>query len=252
MSVTWNNTYEAKPRDRYNAGYGAASLRELKEAVSERLKVEHIFTDEAGELVYNKGLHREGSARVEVADAHSSDSDRTAQKINVNSTEDPGREKVTLTARTSGNELTLDGVAGTNNEATLIHKKEVIANLSGTPEPVELYDYDWFVNVHFDQTNIAGIKEFVTKARTPDIDSGYWSKSSDSSSYTGPAESEDERMIVNLKNFRTAYADAKEHNIFDADNPYNTTETVDGVKYTMGSISCQSIRAKAIYGAVWG
>ena len=253
MATTWNSTYEAQPKGRYNPGYGAAEFRTLKKALSDRLKIEHIFTYESGENVYTGGTHREGSARVEVLDPNSSDSDRTNNKIDVGSSSDFGRLRADLTERSSA--LTVNTDAATDHEGTLFHKFETIANISGTASVETVYDYDWFVNLKHDQLGaegIGGIKEFTSKARVQNINSGYWSKSEEGGNFDPLSDNEDEKLAVNLKNFRDAFVEAKEHNIFEV-NGYNSTYFgSDGVEYTDKDIKCRTVTAENVYGAVWG
>ena len=39
---TWNSSFELKPRNFNNPGYGAAQIRELKGNIRERGEIEHI------------------------------------------------------------------------------------------------------------------------------------------------------------------------------------------------------------------
>ena len=40
---TWNDLYNAQPRQGFNPGYGAREFQGLKSRLTERLSIEHIF-----------------------------------------------------------------------------------------------------------------------------------------------------------------------------------------------------------------
>jgi len=68
ITVTWDSSFEGTPAGSSDPREGDNKIRELKTALSERLKREHFFTPGTDNTKH--GLHREGAARGYVIDSN--------------------------------------------------------------------------------------------------------------------------------------------------------------------------------------
>jgi len=253
---TWNDAYEATPRQGYNPGYGAREFQTMKARISDRLDIDHIFgenetlaTGVLGESL--SGFHKEGSARISVTDGNQGDSTRALSRIS--NTVQPGRIFLDVSTKEIVDYYEVDEVADSvNREAIRDNIISVVAELvSGTPSVETIFDYDAMVNRTYDQT-IGGIKEFTLKARTADVTSTDLEKD-DEATALSTLTNDEKKDMVNMGQLRQLLVEAKEHNILTTDDVYNTVDdTVDGIDYTAHNIQVNAVYAKNVYGATWG
>lgn len=245
----WDNLYNSLPRQGYNPGYGAREFQGLKSRIVERMIVEHIFGEDEVDSGYTGGKHREGAARVSVQDGQEGVSPRADYRINSLASLDVGRLNVDLRER--GSALEVNGVAGVTDEALRYKVLSVVADFDDVAvEVVSLFDYDKLVNTTFDQT-IAGTKTFSNHVLVPNVTTEL--ATTLDTDTLDPAEADEDLLNpLNIGQGRTQLKVARDMNIFDSTDAYNTVETVDGVVYTMKTINCQAVYAKNIYGATWG
>ena len=254
--ATWNNDYNKTPRNGYNPGYGAQEFRLLKTNLVDRLRREHGFGQDETDNSILGGYHKEGSTRFFVEDSSSATSARTLNKVA--SIGEVGQGFIDVQERVDA--LEQNEVEQESNEAVFNHKLYAnvsLDHLDPTTLTKELiFDYDDLVNTTFDQ-DIYGIKTFQNSINLGTVPSANIIKATEDADpafppVVAPVSIE---VAVPLSQLRERLVDAKEHNILagtGVDGAYNTTEVVDGYTYTMHDISCQTIRAKNIYGAVWG
>ena len=251
--AVWNDLYNALPRQGFNPGYGAREFQGLKSRLQDRVIVEHIFGEEESTGIYYGGKHREGSAIVAVEDGLQGAAPRLTFRTDARTSSDIGRVNVDVTERLTAGILETETVDGSSEEALRYKVITVIVDQGSGAEPVEIFNYDKLVNVTFDQT-ITGIKKFTGYTEVEDIavSATYTKPLQLTVGFTAPVAPISTKNPMNMGQIRTIVLDAKEHNILDSGDTYNTIETVDGVDYTMETIHVQAVYAKIVHGAVWG
>ena len=248
---TWNDKYNATPRQGYNPGYGAREFQGLKGRITDRMSVDHIFGEDETLASLTSGVHKEGSAVVTVFDGNETDTPRaTYREAN---TSEIGRVSFYIDERVT--DLKVNTVTQTETAAVREAKIKFIADLIGSGTSISqeiIFDFDKVVNVTYDQ-DIAGIKIFTDTARVQDSTIEI-EKVDEATAYVAVSEPDSLQEVIPLGQLRGIITEAKAHNILDAADAgaYNTIETVDGIDYTLHSISVQSVRAKNIYGVAWG
>ena len=247
----WDDLYNSLPRQGYNPGYGAREFQGLKSRIVARISVGHIFGQDETDSGFTGGKHKEGSARVSVVDDLEGASPRADYRISAVATGDEGRVEMNLADRATNLKVN-DVFDDTNDVATRYSIIKVVADLDdvGGTEVVSIFDYDRMMNLTYDQT-ISGTKTFGDHVLVPNVTTEL-ATILDSDTLDPAETGEDLLNPLNIGQGRTKIKVARDMNIFDASDAYNTIETVDGLDYTMHTINCQAVYARNIYGAVWG
>ncbi len=246
--ATWNDLYESTPRQGYNPGYGAREFQTMKSRISDRISVEHIFGQNETDLTEGyAGAHKEGSARIFVADQGTREADSKVAAIG-----EIGQLIATMTPITTKQTNEID--SDSSSEANFAAKLSINAELeNGTVALETLFDYEGLVNTSYDQ-NIGGMKEFTLLARVQDHREGGKLELEDiNDTFSAFTKVDDARNVLNAGELRELIADSKNWNLFDNTKDYNAPVLhTDGKYYTPHDIHVNSVHAKNVYGAVWG
>ena len=239
--ATWDVTFEAQPGDGFNPGGGAASIRELKTAISERLNRSHYWgSDESTTQGEYGGQHKEGSARAFISDG--SESGRTNQSTPTMASEAVGLVRIDVTPlegtarRRQGDEY-LDDIAGYSTRDQARRTLEIVGTdpITDTPAIITVFDYDKLVDIIANQT-IEGIKTFISaplSSETVVIDDDY--------------DSADADKLVGAQEIHDWGEEGKYHNLYDPTDADNQAYFGIGPNDPVPlSLNCQSVK-----GIVW-
>jgi len=241
--MVWSLEYERQPRQASNPGFIAQSVRTLKTALSERLGREHFFGNLEGTT---PGKHREGSARAFVNDDESAARDDKAVSDSA-----VGRLFIDLDVRSvvpKTNDVDVTGDA-------LLVRDFLTWDKDGNE--VVVFSPDDYVSSSQDQI-ITGRKRYI--GENPQVTEDLSDPTYDAIVSTPERDRADNRAVKRSQ-IKVWSNDAKEHNIFNALDPDNTTmNTASGnlnpvsgnIQTTVNSISANEIYAERLYGAVYG